>query len=61
MPPGYSMHTLRRRFARRAYRGTRNLRAVQTLARPRVDRHDRAVHRGRRRRDPRRCGLRLVK
>lgn len=25
------MHTLRHRFASRAYRGTRNLRAVQTL------------------------------
>jgi integrase/recombinase XerC len=26
-----TMHTLRHRFASRAYRGTRNLRAVQTL------------------------------
>jgi integrase len=31
LPEGYSMHTLRHRFASRAYRGTRNLRAVQTL------------------------------
>jgi len=31
LPDGYSMHTLRHRFASRAYRGTRNLRAVQTL------------------------------
>jgi integrase len=31
MPEGYTMHTLRHRFASRAYRGTRNLRAVQTL------------------------------
>jgi integrase len=31
MPAGYTMHTLRHRFATRAYRGTRNLRAVQTL------------------------------
>ncbi|MBZ4560280.1 tyrosine-type recombinase/integrase [Mycobacterium avium subsp. hominissuis] len=31
LPEGYSMHTLRHRFATRAYRGTRNLRAVQTL------------------------------
>jgi integrase len=30
MPAGWSMHTLRHRFASRAYRGTRNLRAVQT-------------------------------
>ena len=31
LPEGYSMHKLRHRFASRAYRGTRNLRAVQTL------------------------------
>lgn len=31
MPEGYSMHKLRHRFATRAYRGSRNLRAVQTL------------------------------
>jgi integrase len=31
MPPGWTMHTLRHRFATRAYRGTRNLRAVQVL------------------------------
>ena len=31
LPEGYTMHTLRHRFASRAYRGTRNLRAVQTL------------------------------
>ncbi|MDO0975983.1 tyrosine-type recombinase/integrase [Mycolicibacterium frederiksbergense] len=31
LPPGYSCHKLRHRFASRAYRGTRNLRAVQTL------------------------------
>lgn len=31
LPQGYSMHKLRHRFATRAYRGTRNLRAVQTL------------------------------
>jgi len=31
MPEGWTMHTLRHRFATRAYRGTRNLRAVQTL------------------------------
>lgn len=31
LPDGYTMHTLRHRFATRAYRGTRNLRAVQTL------------------------------
>ena len=31
LPDGYSMHKLRHRFATRAYRGTRNLRAVQTL------------------------------
>ncbi|UBV18183.1 tyrosine-type recombinase/integrase [Mycolicibacterium fortuitum] len=31
MPAGWTMHTLRHRFATRAYRGTRNLRAVQTL------------------------------
>ncbi len=31
LPEGYSMHKLRHRFATRAYRGTRNLRAVQTL------------------------------
>lgn len=29
--PGWSMHKLRHRFATRAYRGSRNLRAVQTL------------------------------
>lgn len=28
---GYTMHTLRHRMASRAYRGTRNLRAVQML------------------------------
>lgn len=31
MPSGWSMHTLRHRFATRAYRGSRNLRAVQEL------------------------------
>jgi integrase len=31
MPPGYTMHTLRHLFASRAYRGSRNLRAVQML------------------------------
>jgi integrase/recombinase XerC len=31
LPGDYSMHTLRHRFATRAYRGTRNLRAVQVL------------------------------
>jgi len=31
MPDGYTMHGLRHRFATRAYRGTRNLRAVQVL------------------------------
>ena len=31
LPAGWTMHTLRHRFASRAYRGTRNLRAVQTL------------------------------
>jgi integrase len=31
MPDGYTMHTLRHRMASRAYRGSRNLRAVQTL------------------------------
>lgn len=31
LPDGWTMHTLRHRFATRAYRGTRNLRAVQTL------------------------------
>lgn len=29
MPPGYSMHKLRHRYASRGYSGTRNLRAVQ--------------------------------
>jgi site-specific recombinase XerC len=29
MPAGFTMHTLRHRFATRAYRGSRNLRAVQ--------------------------------
>lgn len=31
LPDRWTMHTLRHRFATRAYRGTRNLRAVQTL------------------------------
>jgi integrase len=31
LPAGWSMHKLRHRFATRAYRGSRNLRAVQTL------------------------------
>ncbi len=31
LPDGYTMHSLRHRFATRAYRGSRNLRAVQTL------------------------------
>jgi len=31
LPDGWTMHTLRHRFATRAYRGTRNLRAVQVL------------------------------
>lgn len=31
MPDGFSMHKLRHRFATRAYRGSRNLRAVQVL------------------------------
>jgi integrase len=31
LPPNYSMHKLRTRFASRAYRGSRNLRAVQVL------------------------------
>ncbi len=31
MPDGYTMHTLRHRFGTRAYRGSRNLRAVQEL------------------------------
>jgi integrase/recombinase XerC len=31
LPDRWTMHTLRHRFATRAYRGTRNLRAVQVL------------------------------
>jgi len=31
LPDGWTMHSLRHRFATRAYRGTRNLRAVQAL------------------------------
>lgn len=31
MPAGWTMHKLRHRFATRAYRGTRNLRAVQVM------------------------------
>ncbi len=31
LPSGWTMHTLRHRFATRAYRGSRNLRAVQQL------------------------------
>jgi integrase len=31
LPGGWTMHTLRHRFSSRAYRGTRNLRAVQML------------------------------
>jgi len=31
MPEGYTVHTLRHRFGTRAYRGSRNLRAVQEL------------------------------
>jgi integrase/recombinase XerC len=31
LPPGFTMHSLRHMFASRAYRGTRNLRAVQVL------------------------------
>lgn len=31
LPDGWSMHKLRHRYATRAYRGSRNLRAVQTL------------------------------
>ena len=31
LPQGYTMHALRHRFATRAYRGSRNLRAVQML------------------------------
>ncbi|MGX9669901.1 tyrosine-type recombinase/integrase [Mycobacterium sp. HM-7] len=31
LPPGWSMHTLRHRFATRAYRATRDIRAVQML------------------------------
>ena len=31
LPCGWTMHSLRHRFASRAYRGTRNLRAVQIL------------------------------
>jgi integrase/recombinase XerC len=31
LPDGWTTHTLRHRFASRAYRGTRNLRAVQVL------------------------------
>lgn len=31
LPDGYTLHTLRHRFSSRAYRGTRNLRAVQQL------------------------------
>jgi len=31
LPPGWTMHTLRHRFATRAYRASRNLRAVQQL------------------------------
>jgi integrase len=31
LPAGWTMHTLRHRFATRAYRGSRNLRAVQML------------------------------
>lgn len=31
LPEGMGIHTLRHRFATRAYRGTRNIRAVQTL------------------------------
>jgi integrase len=31
MPKGYTMHTLRHRFASAAYRGSRNVRAAQVL------------------------------
>jgi integrase/recombinase XerC len=31
LPNGWTLHTLRHRFATRAYRGSRNLRAVQVL------------------------------
>jgi integrase len=31
MPEGWTLHTGRHRFATRAYRGSRNLRAVQAL------------------------------
>jgi integrase len=31
LPDGWTMHTLRHRFATRGYRGTHNLRAVQML------------------------------
>lgn len=31
MPDGWTLHTIRHRFASRAYRGSRNIRAVQTL------------------------------
>ena len=31
LPPGWSAHSLRHAFASRAYAGTRDLRAVQTL------------------------------
>lgn len=31
LPPGWTMHMLRHRFATKAYRGSRNLRAVQEL------------------------------
>ena len=31
LPDGWSMHSLRHRMASRAYRGTRNLRAVQAI------------------------------
>jgi integrase len=54
MPPGWTLHTLRHRFATRAYRGTRNLRAVQVLMGHESIATTERYLAGRRRRDPRR-------
>lgn len=56
LPDGYTMHALRHRFASRAVPRHPQLACSANASGTRVDRHDRALHRGGRRRDAR-CGV----
>ena len=59
LPEGYSMHSLRHLFASRAYQGHPESKSSPDAFGSRLNRNDRAVHRGGRRRDPCGSGLRV--